>query len=315
VTSSETPYHFDKLDGISVIALLPKLNDVPWADIESIGSTILEQMDAQKKPLFLIDLDALTYMGSAMVALVVRLWKSVKTRNGRMAVVNNDEMVREVLIIAGLDEIWTIVDTRAKGLNALGVSTRKIRSKEMTSQSAKESRKSERWGTGTALLTLLTVAVAGIGLYLLLVPQQYIKDQRIVLVLVFGGSLLGLLTGIVTTAIEFGIKRRIGIFGVLGAMGIIAAGVFNTLNRNDLLEKNDKQKPGSSVAAKSKSIEENNTVVTPKGNEEKSKGVIMKMIPTRSAKQTFPTITKSKDDETAREKDVPKKDPVHNEIP
>ena len=85
MTSSETPYHFEKFDGVSVIVLLSELNDVPWADIESIGSTILEQMETQTKPLFLIDLDALTYMGSAMVALVVRLWKSVKTRNGKIA--------------------------------------------------------------------------------------------------------------------------------------------------------------------------------------------------------------------------------------
>ncbi len=251
MTSSKTSYHFEKFDGVSVIALLSELNDVPWADIESIGLTILEQMDAQKKPLFLIDLGALTYMGSAMVALVVRIWKSVKTRNGKMAVINNDEMVREVLSIAGLDEVWTIVDTRAEGLKVMGVSARRIRSQEVTLRSAKENRKSEKWGTGMAVLTLLTVAVAAIGLYWLLVPQDFIKDQRIVQGLLFGGSLLGLISGMVTTAIGFGIKRGIGIFGVLGALGIITAGVFNTPNLKEMLNKSEQKKPSDSSAAKS----------------------------------------------------------------
>ena len=248
MTSSDTPYHFEKYDGISVFALLPELNDVPWADIETISSTILEKMEAQKKPLFLIDLDALTYMGSAMVALVVRLWKSVETRNGKMVVINNDEMVREVLSISGLDEVWTIVNTRDEGLKILGVSARKIRSQE---KPARESRKLGSWGTVMAVLTLLTVAVAGTGLYLLLVPQDFITNQRIVLGLLFGGSIFGLLTGIVTTAIGFGIKRGIGIFGILGALGIITAGVFNTPIRKDSLEKNEKKKSARSVAVNS----------------------------------------------------------------
>jgi anti-anti-sigma factor len=302
VISSESSYQFQKFDGVSVIALLPELNDVPWADIESIGSAILEQMDAQKKPLFLIDLDALTYMRSAMVALVVKLWKSVKTRKGRMAVVNNDEMVREVLSIAGLDEIWTIVDTRAEGLKALGVSARKIRALEKSLRPGKESPKSEMWETGTAVLTLLTVAVASAGLYLLLVPQEFLQDRRIILGLLFGGSILGLLTGIAATALGFGIKRGIGIFGVLGALGIITAGVCNTLNHNDNLDKNEQKKPAGSVAANSRPAGEDEKTETSKANDEKSKVVIIKTGSSGSIKQAFPTITTS-EKKTTKTKD------------
>ncbi|MCH8830833.1 MAG: STAS domain-containing protein [Planctomycetes bacterium] len=97
MTSSETSYRFEDFDGFSVIALLPELNKAPWAEIDGIGTALLERMERQPKPSFLIDLDALNYMGSAMVALVVRLWKSIKERNGKMVVFNDDEMVLEVL--------------------------------------------------------------------------------------------------------------------------------------------------------------------------------------------------------------------------
>lgn len=104
------------------MALLPALNEVPWSDIEAIGGEVLARLEEAPSPKTLVDLTPLNYMGSAQVALVVRIFKAVKDRGGQMIVANSDPMVREVLTLAGLDKIWTIVISREAGLLQLGAS-------------------------------------------------------------------------------------------------------------------------------------------------------------------------------------------------
>ena len=252
MTTSGTSYQFEIFDGFSVISLQPELNNVPWAEIDSLGTEILEKMAEQKTPAFLVDLDALSYMGSAMVALVVRLWKAAKERKGKIAVVNSDAMVLEVLKLAGLEKVWTIVDTREEGLKSIGASSRQIRShqasaggtatSEGATSGAAESTASTSTGGGTGLvvLTLLLVAAAGAGLFLLLFPQDFAKDERISLGLLFGGAVLGLITGAATAVAGSGGKRGIGVLGILAALVIIGSGIVNTPKLKNLFAKEEK---------------------------------------------------------------------------
>lgn len=120
MTSSGTPYRFEKADGYAVVSLEPELNNAQWSEIEKIGTDLLNQLSSVKSRAMIVDLSSLNYMGSAMVALIVRLWKSVKEDDGRMAVVNRDPNVFEVLKLAGLHKVWTIVDTKEQGIKALG---------------------------------------------------------------------------------------------------------------------------------------------------------------------------------------------------
>jgi anti-anti-sigma factor len=120
VASSGIPYRFEKADGYAVISLQPELNNAQWADIEKIGTDLLNQLNTVRSRAMIVDLSSLNYMGSAMVALVVRLWKSVKEDNGRMVVVNRDPNVFEVLKLAGLHKVWTVVETREQSVKALG---------------------------------------------------------------------------------------------------------------------------------------------------------------------------------------------------
>ncbi len=120
MTSSGTPYRFDKADGYAVVSLEPDLNNAQWSDIEKIGTDLLGQLGSLNSRAMLVDLSSLNYMGSAMVALIVRLWKSVKEDDGRMVVVNTDPNVFEVLKLAGLHKVWTVVETKEQGIKALG---------------------------------------------------------------------------------------------------------------------------------------------------------------------------------------------------
>ncbi len=114
------PYRFESADGYSVITLMPGMNDAGWSDIEAIGDNLLKKLAEADRPAFLVDLTLLSFMGSAVVALIVRLWKSINASNGKMVVHNTDPMVLEVLEIAGLTTVWTVVTDRDDAVRALG---------------------------------------------------------------------------------------------------------------------------------------------------------------------------------------------------
>jgi anti-anti-sigma factor len=121
----ETTCRFEELDGGALaVGLRPELNEVPWTDIERIGSGIVSRVATRERPHVLVDLSDLSHMGSAMVALVVRIWKAVTEKGGRMVVVNRNDLVGEVLTISGLAGKWTIVPTRDEALASFGTSPR-----------------------------------------------------------------------------------------------------------------------------------------------------------------------------------------------
>jgi anti-anti-sigma factor len=115
-----SPYRLERDQTRTIVTLLPGLNDVPWSDIERIGGDILQRLQEIPSPALLVDLCALNYMGSVQVALVVRMFKAVKERGGKLVVANSDPMVQQVLNIAGLDKLWTTADDRDEGLKLLG---------------------------------------------------------------------------------------------------------------------------------------------------------------------------------------------------
>jgi anti-anti-sigma factor len=121
VSTGEAYYRFESLNGCLAITLLPELNDKQWADIERVGTEIVDRISAAGTPKVLVDLSPLSYMGSAMVALIVRLYKTVNSRGGKMVVVNQHELVFEVLKLAGLTKLWTIVGSREEAYSSLGV--------------------------------------------------------------------------------------------------------------------------------------------------------------------------------------------------
>jgi anti-anti-sigma factor len=121
VSAGEIYYRFESVNGCLTVTLLPELNDKQWADIERVGTELVARIGATPSPRVIVDLTPLSYMGSAMVALIVRLYKEVNTRSGKMVVVNQHELVHEVLKLAGLTKLWTIVDNRQAAYSSLGI--------------------------------------------------------------------------------------------------------------------------------------------------------------------------------------------------
>jgi hypothetical protein len=83
--SNQLPYRLEVDNRRATVTLLPELNEVPWADIERVGSEILSRIEPLSSPQLLVDLCSLNYMGSAQVALVVRMFKLVRQDGGRQS--------------------------------------------------------------------------------------------------------------------------------------------------------------------------------------------------------------------------------------
>ena len=215
MTSSESPYQMSHQSGCCVIALDPQLNDAQWGDIAGLGNQIVEDLRSRNKPDLIVDLTELSYMGSAMVALIVRLWKAVNETEGQMVVVNRHEVVQEVLKIAGLNKIWPIVQTREEGLKKLGVG-RTALSKSMP--------------TLLTVLALLAAIVATalvfrlpLGINPLLTPLGI--NPLLTSILQFCLAGFGLIVGLIGTIRGEGVGRVLNVLAMLASQAVIGIGI------------------------------------------------------------------------------------------
>ncbi len=197
----------ENVSGCSIVTLSPIANDLEWAEIESVGNQLISSLKEQAAPRALVDLTKMDYIGSSMVALIVRIWKTVENQNGQMVVANQHELVIEVLKLAGLTKVWTIVGTREEGMQKLG---------------AKGG--SASGGVGLTVLGLIFVIGAVIGLGILL-SHSTILSEKVALIITFLFSALGIITGTLIVAKSAGAKKGLGIFLILASLAIVVTGV------------------------------------------------------------------------------------------
>ncbi len=170
-------------DGYSVIAFPSELATAHMADVRDAGDKIVNELTASKCPACLVDLTALNYMGSALVASVVRIWKTVKSQDGRMVVVVANPQVKEVLRVANLTKVWTIASTFEAGVHQLGYSI--------------EAKTERRQGQVTNFIgpPLMLAALLGASTYFVPALASIYRPNPVV---VYVLSVLGFLAGLVS---------------------------------------------------------------------------------------------------------------------
>lgn len=149
VEKTEAPYEVIVEKSHASVTIRPELTESEWADIQQAGDEILQQITVAKPRGLLVDLTPLEYMGSSLVAMVVRFWKAIQPQQQQFVVVSNSEVVRQVLELSGLAKMWEIVETKEQGLKRLGVTAGGNRSK---------------WWAVIVVAVVLVAAAIGIGL-------------------------------------------------------------------------------------------------------------------------------------------------------
>lgn len=209
---SQTPaYDFENGDRFAVVSFNPPLSDCRWGDIEEIGTELKDRLSDMDCPRFLLDLTKLEFMGSSIVALIVKLWKTTQEKGGDMVVVNKSSMIGEVLEIAGLSRVWKIVDSREDAEEMLG-------GKGFSPVSPM---------TRFFLAILGWVTAAGALCFVLAPRKELIQiEPQVAQGLAFTCGGIAIIAGLVSAIRDRGAWRLLGILLVLVAGGLIGAAVF-----------------------------------------------------------------------------------------
>ncbi len=203
-------YELEDGSGFTVVAFNPAIADAQWGEIEQVGTELKERLSQLGSPIFLVDLTRLQFMGSSVVALIVKLWKAANELQGGLVVINSSSVIHEVLDIAGLTRLWTIVETREEA--EVVITQPPFRLPSMVT---------------TYLLAVFgwVVAAGASGLIAAQQKKLFEIDPTVgkAVVLICGG--LAAISGITSTTQDNGIWRVLGILLVFLAGTLVAAGV------------------------------------------------------------------------------------------
>jgi anti-anti-sigma factor len=205
VTMTDAPYETALHKSHVAITIRPNLTDADWSEIKRAGDDILSQIHAHAPKRILVDLTPLDYMGSSLVALVVRCWKEARPQVQQFVVVSDSEVVREVLHLSGLAKMWDVVETREQALDALGGAERNA---------------AFLWITVLGAIAVL-ICVSGVGLWYASPPQRPLATW-----LIYGGAICGAVLGV--TLMVRADRRYLGLVLVLISAG---SGLFHLMQQ------------------------------------------------------------------------------------
>ena len=161
--TSVAPYTLKNPPSHLEVVIHPPIVEGTWTELAKLGDDVLTEARGRTAPNCIVDLSDVDYIGSPLVAVMVRIWKELRSRNGSMVLVAPHPLVRETISLAGLDKIWKICHDRPTAYRAIGVSP--ILSRE---GSPLERRSVARW----IVFGILLVAAILVGMTFWLLNQQ-----------------------------------------------------------------------------------------------------------------------------------------------
>ena len=84
---------------------------------------LVEAIEAGAREL-IVDLTETTFLDSTALGVLIGAVKRLRSDDGRLAIVNVDANIAKTFEITGLDQIFTIADSRESALAALGEAAR-----------------------------------------------------------------------------------------------------------------------------------------------------------------------------------------------
>jgi anti-anti-sigma factor len=105
-----------------MVILIPTsdLSEMVYERLESEAGHVLSVFNDPSVQNVVVDFSCTDYFGSTALAFLVRLWKRVTERRGRMVLCNLSEHEREVLHITQLGRLWPVATSRAEAMRLVG---------------------------------------------------------------------------------------------------------------------------------------------------------------------------------------------------
>lgn len=211
--SAEKSFEIECTPAYARLGLDAQLNAFHWADIERSATEILAALEAGKARFVIVDLSTLDYLGSAQVALLLRVWKSVKARDGKLIVQVTAPVVREVLKTAGLTALWEFTETREGAFQILGLRP--------------DGRRKRSLSAVLPIVGCLALAAA-LGLVCISIWKATLVDSKVSLAAVLSCSAVALAAGLWTAVRGGGLRRVMGAGMIVAGLLLAAAGYFNS---------------------------------------------------------------------------------------
>ncbi|MFO0908604.1 MAG: STAS domain-containing protein [Isosphaeraceae bacterium] len=80
---------------------------------------LYKTIESRDDPKFIIDLGALNYLGSSDIGLLITLKRRIDARKGKVALVNVDSFIVDVLRTMRIDKLFTISDDMSTAVAAV----------------------------------------------------------------------------------------------------------------------------------------------------------------------------------------------------
>ena len=204
----------DASEGHSIVAFSCDVAETTGHGFEDELAPIAQKLsESNSPPAVLIDLSAPEYIGSLVVAGIVRLWKRVQSAGGNLAIVvrSHDHPVKSVLDAAGLSKVWPIVTNHEDAIHELGLS--------------KEAKVEKRERTMSSLVAPAALFAAATLLTPFLMGEATLA-KSVVRYAILGIGSLGIVLSLVPIRREDGFKRWLGVLVFLGSVAVVGMAVW-----------------------------------------------------------------------------------------
>ncbi|HUY91331.1 MAG TPA: STAS domain-containing protein [Pirellulales bacterium] len=111
--------HVSQVDGVTIFNVDPQFDSLDDRKVSEFSALLTGAVERADPPVLLLDLSDTTFIGSSFLGVLVRAWKRLRDREGRMALCHVNELCGEVLHASKLDTIWDIYPTRDEAQRAL----------------------------------------------------------------------------------------------------------------------------------------------------------------------------------------------------
>jgi anti-sigma B factor antagonist len=104
------------LDDVHVVAVRGEIDLFTAPELKQVLTGAIEGGHLR----LIVDLTDVSFLDSTALGVLIGAVKRLRSRDGAMAIVNTDANIAKTFDITGLDQIFTIVDSRDAALEALG---------------------------------------------------------------------------------------------------------------------------------------------------------------------------------------------------
>ena len=102
-----------------ILVPLVNLSDFLFESLAAESKEIFDALDDGRTVNMVVDLRKTSYFGTDFLSILLKSWRKLRPRNGRLALCSLSENEREVLQICQLDSLWPVCDNLDKALQAV----------------------------------------------------------------------------------------------------------------------------------------------------------------------------------------------------